>query len=249
MEGNMRQFNDENLKNMLRGMGAKAPDGLKSSIMQRVMVYKPRRSPIFWLMPATGVLGLALVLVISMGVFSSSGSNGVPVASNDNIPAAEILTMDTSGGEESGIFAARAALPDEEDTSAGNGMELAESEPSTLGAKAVYAREEVPIGGVVATSPSGYSTVNLSTKIQNSQSQTVMLLSGLHDNDHWKGILTELDKISDPFIRTDNYGNFMVDVGIFEESIEIFDEKVSSQLCYPEDADQGSVLFRVQVYK
>ncbi|MEZ4812099.1 MAG: hypothetical protein R2883_01170 [Caldisericia bacterium] len=245
----MRQLNDEKLQNMLSSMRTKAPEGLKGSIMEKVMVYKPKRSPLLWFAPAAGVFGLALVLMISLGVFTNGSMGGI--ASNENIPAAEVLMMDADA-EESDTFAARTALPVTDD-SATNGMVgyggSSEAPSETLAPKAIFAREEVPIGGVVSTSPSGYSTVNLSAKIQNNQSQTVMLLSGLQDNNHWKGILTELNKISDPFIRTDNYGNFMVDVGIFEESIEIFDEKVSSQLSYPDKTDQGSVLFRVQIYK
>ncbi|MCK5744333.1 MAG: hypothetical protein KAH30_06295, partial [Caldisericia bacterium] len=209
-----------------------APEGLTSSIMQRVRTTRlKKRSPLLWFIPVTGVVGLALVVVVSMGIFSSSSPGmGSKMAMNDATPS-PVAEM----SEEADTFGAssRAAFDDELST------------PSAT--PALSSRNDVPIGGTRTVK--GYSQVGLESNLASAESMTARLGSGLTDTAHWDEVYKSLNRIGDPFIRTDGNGNFSVEMGIYHESIEEFDEKVSSLLHHPEEGDQGSVLIRVTILK
>ncbi|MCK5744428.1 MAG: hypothetical protein KAH30_06775, partial [Caldisericia bacterium] len=89
MVDDMERITDEKLNSLLGGMRVSAPEGLTSSIMQRVRTTKlKKRSPLLWFIPVTGVVGLALVVVVSMGIFSSSSPGmGSKMAMNDATPS------------------------------------------------------------------------------------------------------------------------------------------------------------------
>ncbi len=233
MVDDMERITDEKLSSLLGGMRASAPEGLSSSIMQRVRTTTlKKRSPMFWFIPVTGVVGLALVVVVSMGIFSSgSPGMGDKVAMNEVTPSSVAETY-----EETDTFGASSRVATLDD-------EL----PTPSATPVLSSRSDVPIGGTRTIK--GYSQVGLESNLSSAETMTARLASGLTDTAHWDSVYKSLNKIGDPFVRTDGKGNFSVEMGIYHESIEEFDEKVSSLLHYPEEGDQGSVLIRVTILK
>jgi hypothetical protein len=225
MEDGMKRISDEQLNDILKGMKADAPKGFSQHLMQRIRSDKPKRSPLTWLLPISVAVVAALVILISVNINPTTNialnGNGVMV---DDIAPTRDMEIDEGRVDEE-VF----------------GMN---SESVSVNSYSVRAMD-IPIGGYTSP-PSGSTEVsNLETRLTSNRNMTASIVSGIVDKTHLNTLMNSLRDFGSLYIRTDSYGNYLIDMGIHYERVEEFEDTINPLLDELSEDDQGSVFIRV----
>jgi len=223
MVGDMEIISEEQLSTILMGMKESAPEGFSQLVMQRVRRNRPKRSPLTWFIPISGAVAVAIVLLVSINMFSGPH---VKMADNTINPSA---------------LMAEEEITDKLSDDAFYGSER----PSAAMSRAPARTSEVPIGGYSTVGLDGSDSQSFSSRLSSNRNMTANLVSGIIDQNQLDTITKSLREFGDPLVRTDSFGNFLIDMGIHFDRIEEFDNTVHPLLSKIGEDDQGSLLIRV----